>query len=105
MDNYLALTILCKKIFASVLPSFSGKVNVLVEVRTSKHLMEWINIKTKPQTIVHFVLPDYSIAFSLWNHLKFQLLIGKVIDMAAIQFGFEGTALVSNILLCCVCKS
>lgn len=44
MDNYLVLAILCKKVFASVLPSFSGKLNVLVEVRISKHLMEWINI-------------------------------------------------------------
>ena len=50
-------------------------------------------IKTKPQIIIHFMLPDESISSRLWKHLKFQLLIGKVIDMAAVQLGFGRTIL------------
>ena len=105
MSNYLALPFCAKKIFVSVLPFFSGNLNIVGEVRIPQDLLEWIHIKTKPQIIIHFMLPDESISSRLWKHLKFQLLIGKVIDMAAVQLGFGRTILVSNILLCCVCKS
>lgn len=62
-------------------------------------------IKPKPQIVVHFTLPDQSLASSLWNPLKFQLLIRRVIDVASILLGFGWKVLVSNILLCNVCKS